>query len=581
MTALLAEHDLDLSRDLIPVAPVAHYFIGGVVTDVWGRTTVPGLYAAGEVASTGVHGANRLASNSLLEGLVFGDRVVRHLDRYIGGLGEDVRRLQLRAAGALGPPARHSDIAAVRRAVTGLMSEQGRLAAQRGRPARRPRGAARHQLGAAVRRRPGRPSSSCSTSSRWPRRSPSAPCCARRRAACTCATTIPGATTTTGSATSRCACPGTPAAREPAMTAGLRPSAALRAAAERRRPPRPGRRPRRLRRSRRARLHRARHGRASRRAPPACCRASPPSAPPPRLVDPDLRGQPSRCDAGDALRRRRHAGHADRPRCRASSPSSAPASTSWPACPASPRSRPATWPRRPARGAVIAGTRKTTPGLRALEKQAVVDGGGSPHRFGLFDGAMIKDNHVAAAGGLAAAVAAVRAGPAHAHLLEVEVDTLDAARRGARRRRAGDPARQHGRGRGARGRGARRRPRRASRSRAASRSSACASYAEAGVDVISVGALTTAAPWIDLSLELEDVTMLLVVDVGNTQTHHRPDRRRRDRRRLAHRHRAASHERRDRRPAAGLLLAARASACERRSTRWASPRWCRASRRSG
>ena len=94
VTALLAEHDLDLSRDLIPVAPVAHYFIGGVVTDVWGRTTVPGLYAAGEVASTGVHGANRLASNSLLEGLVFGDRVVRHLDRYIGRLGEDVRRLQ-------------------------------------------------------------------------------------------------------------------------------------------------------------------------------------------------------------------------------------------------------------------------------------------------------------------------------------------------------------------------------------------------------------------------------------------------------------------------------------------------------
>jgi len=61
------------------------------MTDVWGRTTVPGLYAAGEVASTGVHGANRLASNSLLEGLVFGDRVVRHLDRYIGRLGEDVR----------------------------------------------------------------------------------------------------------------------------------------------------------------------------------------------------------------------------------------------------------------------------------------------------------------------------------------------------------------------------------------------------------------------------------------------------------------------------------------------------------
>jgi L-aspartate oxidase len=93
VTAGLQEHGLDLATDLIPVAPVCHYFIGGVVTDVWGRTTVPGLYASGEVASTGVHGANRLASNSLLEGLVFSDRVVRDLDRYVGRLGEDVRRL--------------------------------------------------------------------------------------------------------------------------------------------------------------------------------------------------------------------------------------------------------------------------------------------------------------------------------------------------------------------------------------------------------------------------------------------------------------------------------------------------------
>jgi L-aspartate oxidase len=122
VTGLLAEHDLDLSRDLVPVAPVAHYSIGGVVTDVWGRTVVPGLYAAGEVASTGVHGANRLASNSLLEGLVFGDRVVRHLDRYIGSLGEDVRRLQFELPSQSGHPDQRSDIAAVRRAVTELMS---------------------------------------------------------------------------------------------------------------------------------------------------------------------------------------------------------------------------------------------------------------------------------------------------------------------------------------------------------------------------------------------------------------------------------------------------------------------------
>jgi L-aspartate oxidase len=67
----------DLARDLIPVGPAAHYLMGGVETDLDGRTSVAGLFAAGEVACTRVHGANRLASNSLLEGLVFGARAGR------------------------------------------------------------------------------------------------------------------------------------------------------------------------------------------------------------------------------------------------------------------------------------------------------------------------------------------------------------------------------------------------------------------------------------------------------------------------------------------------------------------------
>ena len=68
---------LDLARDLLPVGPAAHYMMGGVETDLDGRTSVSGLYGAGEVACTRVHGANRLASNSLLEGLVFGARAGR------------------------------------------------------------------------------------------------------------------------------------------------------------------------------------------------------------------------------------------------------------------------------------------------------------------------------------------------------------------------------------------------------------------------------------------------------------------------------------------------------------------------
>ncbi|GAA4111111.1 L-aspartate oxidase [Nocardioides fonticola] len=77
--ATAREHGVDPVTDLIPVAPACHYASGGVRTDLWGRSDVPGLYATGEVACSGVHGANRLASNSLLEGLVFSRRIAEVL----------------------------------------------------------------------------------------------------------------------------------------------------------------------------------------------------------------------------------------------------------------------------------------------------------------------------------------------------------------------------------------------------------------------------------------------------------------------------------------------------------------------
>jgi L-aspartate oxidase len=79
ITALCKGRGIDPQRDLIPVTPAAHYMMGGIVADLCGRSSLPRLWVVGEVSRTGVHGANRLASNSLLEGLVFAERVARDL----------------------------------------------------------------------------------------------------------------------------------------------------------------------------------------------------------------------------------------------------------------------------------------------------------------------------------------------------------------------------------------------------------------------------------------------------------------------------------------------------------------------
>ncbi|HSB76712.1 MAG TPA: FAD-binding protein [Terriglobales bacterium] len=98
------KYNVDITTDMIPVRPAAHYAMGGVRTDLDGRASLPGLYAAGEAACTGVHGANRLASNSLLEGLVYGARAGRAMAAEARRTGRSSRSLPSSARESHDPP---------------------------------------------------------------------------------------------------------------------------------------------------------------------------------------------------------------------------------------------------------------------------------------------------------------------------------------------------------------------------------------------------------------------------------------------------------------------------------------------
>jgi L-aspartate oxidase len=87
---------LNITKDLIPVRPGAHYMVGGITVDLKGRTTIPNLWGAGEVTSSGLHGANRLASNSLIEGLVYGTLCARGATENARRIHDDLRALPLK-----------------------------------------------------------------------------------------------------------------------------------------------------------------------------------------------------------------------------------------------------------------------------------------------------------------------------------------------------------------------------------------------------------------------------------------------------------------------------------------------------
>jgi L-aspartate oxidase len=131
IAAICADFGIDITKDWIPVRPGAHYMIGGVTVDLQGRTTIPGLWAAGEVTSSGLHGANRLASNSLLEGLVYGAHTGEGASAAAAAIADDFRALPLD-----NPPVTDSgeplDLADIRNSLTSLMWRDAGVRRERG-----------------------------------------------------------------------------------------------------------------------------------------------------------------------------------------------------------------------------------------------------------------------------------------------------------------------------------------------------------------------------------------------------------------------------------------------------------------
>ncbi len=120
IAAICAEFDLDITRDRIPVRPGAHYMMGGVTVDIDGRTTVPGLWAAGEVTSSGLHGTNRLASNSLLEALVYGAHSAEQASDAASAMHDNYSALMVENA-HVEPTSEPLNLADIRNSLTSLM----------------------------------------------------------------------------------------------------------------------------------------------------------------------------------------------------------------------------------------------------------------------------------------------------------------------------------------------------------------------------------------------------------------------------------------------------------------------------